>query len=134
MGAFVSRQPIIFYVAHHWARAASQPPRDKRGNEIREVLAEEGQGKGTEMRMQELQERRTSDLEEGRVGGGRAKQKKRMTGYHFISSAVELRLINALLSVCCDPARAAHERDEGKARPMVRLRSREREGSACSAA
>lgn len=42
---------------------------------------------------------------------GERNRKKRMTGYHFISSAVELRLINALLSACCDPARAVHKGD-----------------------
>lgn len=43
----------------------------------------------------------------------RTKQKKRTTGYHFISSAVELRLINALLSVCYDSARAMYDGKKG---------------------
>lgn len=49
--------------------------------------------------------------EEGKRKRGEQKQKKRTTGYHFISSAVELRLINALLSVCCDPALALRARE-----------------------
>lgn len=52
-------------------------------------------------------------MTKGQKGGTRERNRKkeRMTGYHFISSTVELRLINALLSVCCDPARAVHEGD-----------------------
>jgi len=47
-----------------------------------------------------------------RERGGEAKlKKKRTTGYHFNSSAVELRLINALLSVCCE---TLHEKRDGK--------------------
>lgn len=52
--------------------------------------------------------------------GGERNRKNERTGYHFISSAVELRLINALLSVCCDPARAAHEgREREKGRSIM---------------
>jgi len=50
-----------------------------------------------------------------------------MTGYHFISSTVELRLINALLSVCCDPARAMHDerdREKGYAAVVEELREK----------
>lgn len=63
---------------------------------------------------------------------GERNRKKRMTGYHFISSAVELRLINALLSACCDPARAVHKGDAaGKkvAYGEVEERERKREKS-----
>lgn len=66
------------------------------------------------MRIQELQEpgrRMTQGDKKGMRESETEKEEKRMTGYHFISSAVELRLINALLSVCCDPVRAVHEGD-----------------------
>lgn len=93
----------------------------RRHNEIHEIHV----GQKRADRSIEIDVERRSETE--REGGGSEIKKNWTTGYHFISSAVELWLINALLSVCCDPARAMHEKRDGEKGGW----EAERKGSAC---